>query len=115
MDFQSSHLDQVVEHLQTPKSFPLPLQAACFLYVVGHLDQYTPEILSLLPTRLRSQLLFCLPTMDLHKLENTVVADGISDISLHWKSLLDYVKKVMHASNDGEHGFCSALSDRVLT
>ena len=111
MDSQSSVLDQVVEELLTPKYLPLSLQYTSLLYVVGHLDQYTPEILSLLPSRLRSQLLFCLPAMDLHQLENTVVADGITDISLHWKSLLDFVKKVMHPSNDGGHGFCAALCD----
>jgi len=97
------------------KDLPLSLQEICYLYLVGHLDKYTPEILSLLPKLLRRQLLFRLPAIDLHQLENTPVTDDFDhDMSIYWKALLEYVKEVMyHPMNPSEtrHPFCLAMGN----
>ena len=71
------------------------LQELCLLYLVGHLDKYTPDILSLLPAHLRHQLLCRLPALDLHKLESTPVARGL-DVSTCWQALYDYIRKMLY-------------------
>ena len=73
---------------------PLSLQHLCLLYLVGHLDKYTPNTLSLLPAHLRHQLVCHLPAFDLHKLEGTPVVSGL-DISTYWQALYDYFRKII--------------------
>ena len=64
----------------------LLLQQSCYLYLVGHLHLYPTELLSLLPTSLRLHLFAHLPAIDLHRMEQTSLAEGI-DTSSYWKEL----------------------------
>lgn len=66
--------------------FPFSLQELCSLYIVGHLDQYSLEYLTLLPTTMRHQLLIRLPAVDLQLLENTFFLKDI-DTELYWKRI----------------------------
>ena len=66
--------------------FPFSLQELCSLYIVGHLDQYSLEYLTLLPTTLRHQLLHRLPAVDIQLLENTFFLKDI-DTELYWKTI----------------------------
>ena len=64
----------------------LLLQQSCYLYLVGHLHLYPTELLSLLPTSLRRHHFAHLPAIDLHRMEQTSLAEGI-DTSSYWKEL----------------------------
>ena len=64
----------------------LSLQQSCYLCLVGHLHLYPTELLSLLPTSLRRLLFAHLPAIDLHRMEQTSVAEGI-DTSSYWEAL----------------------------
>ena len=65
---------------------PLSLQESCYICLVGHLDHYHPDLISLLPTSLRHQLLLRLPAIDLHRLENTLATENF-DMTHYWKAL----------------------------
>lgn len=63
---------------------PLTLQEQSFLFVVLHVHQYPPTLLSLLPRRWRESLLRVIPLCHLVCLDQTKVADGI-ETSTIWK------------------------------
>ena len=75
------------------------LQDLCLLYLVGHLDKYTPNTLSLLPAHLRHQLLCHLPVYDLQSLESTSVVCGL-DVSTYWQALYDYFRIILYPGCD---------------
>ena len=64
----------------------LSLQQSCYLCLVGHLHLYSTELLSLLPTSLRRFLFAHLPAIDLQRMEQTSLAEGI-DTSSYWEAL----------------------------
>ena len=64
----------------------LSLQQSCYLCLVGHLHLYPTELLSLLPTSLRRILFAHLPAIDLQRMEQTSLAEGI-DTSSYWEAL----------------------------
>ena len=64
----------------------LSLQQSCYLCLVGHLHLYSTELLSLLPTSLRRFLFAHLPAIDLQRMEQTSLAEGI-DTSSYWAAL----------------------------
>ena len=64
---------------------PLSLEDSCLAWLVIDLEQYTPELLALLPFRLRYRLLANLPVLDLCRLEYTCVAEGI-DLESIWET-----------------------------
>lgn len=65
---------------------PLGLQQLCFLYLITHLEQFSPGSLALLPQKIRKKLLLTLPAADIFQLENTDVVCGIRMNSI-WKTL----------------------------
>ena len=64
----------------------LSLQQSCYLCLVGHLHLYSTELLSLLPTSLRRFLFAYLPAIDLQRIEQTSLVEGI-DTSTYWEAL----------------------------
>ena len=104
MDYVSGDECQLHSSLESPlnqsaSNIPFSLQETCLLYLVGHLDKYTTDTLSLLPLHLRHQLLCRLSAYDLTTLENTPVTKGL-DESSYWKALLAYVKRVLYPKCD---------------
>ena len=65
---------------------PLGLQQLCFLYLITHLEQFSPDTLALLPQKIRKKLLLALPAADIFQLETTGVVSGIRMNSI-WKTL----------------------------
>ena len=63
---------------------PLALEDCCLAWLVSDLEHYPPELLALLPLRLRYRLLANLPVLDLCQLEHTSVAEGVHLESI-WK------------------------------
>ena len=57
----------------------MELQNQCLVYIIAHLDEFTPTSLALLSTRLRCLLLVNLPAVDICQLamERTEVVHGI--------------------------------------
>lgn len=64
----------------------LSLQQRCFLYLVNHLENFSPKTLTLLPQRIRLDLLLMLPAADICQLEQTTAIDGI-DLEKLWKEV----------------------------
>ena len=64
----------------------LSLWLQILLYVLGHLEEFSPDSLSLLPTSLRKWLFFHLPVADVCILDSTSMAYGI-DMNDVWKKL----------------------------
>ena len=63
---------------------PLALEDCCLAWLVSDLEHYPPELLALLPLRLRYRLLANLPVLDLCQLEHTSVAEGV-DLESIWE------------------------------
>ena len=57
---------------------PLSLEDCCLAWLVSDLEHYPPELLALLPLRLRHRLLANIPVLDLCRLEYTSVAEGVN-------------------------------------
>ena len=63
---------------------PLSLEDCCLAWLVSDLEHYPPELLALLPLRLRHRLLANVPVLDLCQLEHTSVAEGV-DVESIWE------------------------------
>ena len=63
---------------------PLALEDCCLAWLVSDLEHYPPELLALLPLRLRYRLLANVPVLDLCQLEHTSVAESI-DLESIWE------------------------------
>ena len=63
---------------------PLSLEDCCLAWLVSDLEHYPPELLALLPLRLRYRLLANVPVLDLCQLEYTSVAESI-DLESIWE------------------------------
>lgn len=61
----------------------LTLQQTCMLFLVTHLDRFSPKTLHLLPRRLRYELLGILPPADICWLEKTGAVEGL-DMNRVW-------------------------------
>ena len=55
------------------------------MFIVGHLDELPSDVIALLPIGIRRKLLLMLPALDICKLEETPVTDGISMDDEIWK------------------------------
>jgi len=64
----------------------LSLQDHAFLYILGNMDQYPPELLALLPVHLRKKFLSALPPFRLYELERMPIARDIDTDSI-WETL----------------------------
>ena len=82
---------------------PLALEDCCLAWLVSDLEHYPPELLALLPLRLRYRLLANVPVLDLCQLEHTSVAEGV-DLESIWE---------LRCSPWGEEG--AALKQRTTT
>ena len=63
------------------------LQNLCLLQLVRRLEDYLPELLALLPSRLRHRLLLHLPVVDICRLEHTCFIEGMN-MEAVWCNLL---------------------------
>ena len=59
---------------------PISLEDLCYLHIISHLEDYPIHNLAKLSHRVRTRLLQNLPASDIIELENTCVADRISDL-----------------------------------
>ena len=57
---------------------PLPLREQCFLHLVSHVMEYSPQELALLPVHYRRALLRVIAPVHLYHLEQTAVVNGIN-------------------------------------
>ena len=63
---------------------PLSLEDCCLAWLVSDLEHYPPELLALLPLRLRHRLLANVPVLDLCRLEYTSAAEVV-DLESIWE------------------------------
>lgn len=68
------------------ESTPLSLQQQCFVHLISNLEEFPPDVLALLPLRVRKELFLRLPVADICYLERTAVADGV-DMEWIWGDL----------------------------
>ena len=66
-------------------SYAVSLQMQCYMFIVGHLDELPSDVIALLPIGIRRKLLLIFPALDICKLEETPVTDGISMDDEIWK------------------------------
>ena len=57
----------------------------CYHYIAMNLEQFPVSYLSLLPLRVREELLWRLPIADLCMLEDTEYVEGFQDMAAYWK------------------------------
>ena len=60
------------------------LKAQCLACIIHYLHECPIELLSLLPTRQRKEILTCLPALDIFRLESTPVVNGV-DMNEVWR------------------------------
>lgn len=65
---------------------PVSLQKQCMVYVACHLEYFSPDTLTLLPTTVQTQLVHSLPVADVCALEGTALAQNI-DFDSIWKKI----------------------------
>ena len=64
----------------------ISLRDQCLLYLIGRLEEIPLQMIALLPQAIRHELLLNLPPVDIHKLEETQVANDI-DMEEIWKEI----------------------------
>ena len=64
----------------------LSLQEHCLLYLITHVEDYSPQTLALLPRHLRRALLSSVAPLHLYQLDQTEVASGI-DAEAIWRDV----------------------------
>ena len=64
------------------------LQQLCMISIMNNLEQYSDEYLSLLPNKLRFEILRRLPVVDICRLENSSFIDGL-DTFIIWEELYE--------------------------
>ena len=57
----------------------------CYHYIAMNLEKFSVSYLSLLPLRVRKELLWRLPIADLYMLEDTEYVEGFQDMEAYWK------------------------------
>ena len=72
---------------------PFSLQDLCLLVVISDLDSYPEELLASLPLWLRNRLINNLPVLDLCRIENTSVANGVNLQQIWGSRCLDLKSK----------------------
>ena len=69
----------------------------CYHYVAMNLEKFPVGYLSLLPLKVREELLWRLPIADLCLLEDTEYVDGFQDLAAYWKlPFQDFMKAVQN-------------------
>ena len=64
------------------------LKHQAILYVVGHLEEFSPQSLSLLPVAVRKEILLIIPVVDVQQLESTEFMKEI-DLNEIWRSIYE--------------------------
>ena len=80
----------------------MELQNQCLVYIIAHLDEFTPSSLALLFTRLRCLLLVNLPAVDICQLERTEVVHGIDMWRNVWRNV-SFQRLPVHVRMKLEH------------
>ena len=88
-------------------SYAVSLQMQCYMFIVGHLDELPSDVIALLPIGIRRKLLLMLPAVDICKLEETPVTDGISMDDEIWKLKCDH--------DERSKKFSTLVEDMTLT
>ena len=104
-----------------PMAFP-SLQLQCLYSLVGRLEEYSSQTLSLLPASLRRQLLLLLPVADICRLEQDPVFMSGFDPDTIWQGLLlkrfEYTPKFLSSSleyyGSAKDSFFSEVALRLL-
>ena len=65
----------------------MELQNQCLVYIIAHLDEFTPSSLALLSTWIHCLLLVNLPAVDICQLERTEVVHGIDMCRNVWRNV----------------------------
>ena len=107
---------EIIPPVYSREHLPLSLQETCYLFLIGHLNQYPTDLLSLLPTMLRHQLLSRLPVFDLLNLENTSVTNEF-EMTPYWKALSNNTNSTRpHLPFDESlsYNFKDILLDKIL-
>ena len=74
-----------------------PLQEQCQLKILLNIEDYRPEVLGLLPLKVRRKLLSALPMIHLAALEGTPFMQGINCEEEAWR---ERYEEVLHLMND---------------
>ena len=78
----------------TKELLPFRLQDLCLLEVINDLESYSVELLSSLPLRTRRRILNNIPVVDLYRLEDTPIAEGV-DMEEVWKKVRQHIAPQM--------------------
>ena len=85
---------------------PLALGEQCFLHLVSHVMEYSPQELALLPVHHRHALLRAIAPVYFYCLEQTAVAKGI-DTDAIWTEITELPR-------DSQTGYVANMSDRPI-
>ena len=61
------------------------LMHQCYHYIAMNLEKFPVSYLSLLPLKIREELLWRLPIADICQLEDTEYMEGFQDMAAYWK------------------------------
>ena len=91
----------------------LSLQERCLLYLITHVEDYSPQTLALLPRHLRRALLSSVAPLHLYQLDQTEVASGIDTKAL-WRDVNETLGtfNTYHASTSRQ-GFINVVFAKV--
>ena len=90
----------------------LSLQERCLLYLITHVEDYSPQTLALLPRHLRRALLSSVPPLHLYQLDQTEVASGIDTEPL-WDGVWNAILKSPRDSS-GVAGSRQLFADQMF-
>ena len=91
-DFNESQ--SLADTMLTKELLPFRLQDLCLLEVINDLESYSVELLSSLPLRTRRRILNNIPVVDLYRLEDTPIAEGV-DMEEVWKKVRQHIAPQM--------------------
>ena len=80
-----------------------PLVQQCYHYIAMNLEKLPVSYLSLLPLKMREDLLWRLPIADLCQLEDTEYVEGFQDMAAYWKLPCEEFQGIDTGDPDIEH------------
>ena len=93
----------------------LSLQLQCLYFVVGRLEEYSLQTVSLLPSSLRRQLLLRLPVADICRLEEDHLFMSALDPDSIWRGVFDERLLSLFPRLSNTLGGHSSAKDRYLS
>ena len=85
------------------------LQERCLLYLITHVEDYSPQTLALLPRHLRRALLSSVAPLHLYQLDRTAVASGIDTEALWKDSGLSNLPSLSITSTDSRESYVNTV------